>query len=71
MNQPTPQPTLKLGTSTYSYWHFLPEKTPIETVLDEAHKLGLHGIEILQHQLASEETVPRQIHGYQAAATCY
>ncbi|MEZ4864760.1 MAG: sugar phosphate isomerase/epimerase family protein [Caldilineaceae bacterium] len=49
------QPTLRLGTSTYSYWHFLPEKTPIETVLDEAHKLGLHGIEILHRQLASEE----------------
>jgi sugar phosphate isomerase/epimerase len=50
------QPTLRLGTSTYSYWHFLPEKTPIETVLDAAHNLGLHGIEILQRQLASEES---------------
>ena len=56
MTQPTPQPMVRLGTSTYSYWHFLPEKTPIETVLDEAHKLGLHGIEILQRQLASEES---------------
>jgi sugar phosphate isomerase/epimerase len=48
-------PILRLGTSTYSYWHFTPEKTPIETVLDEAHKLGLHGVEILHRQLASEE----------------
>lgn len=48
-------PPLRLGTSTYSYWHFTPEKTPIETVLDAAHKLGLHGVEILQRQLASEE----------------
>jgi sugar phosphate isomerase/epimerase len=49
-------PVLRLGTSTYSYWHFTPEKTPIEHVLDEAHRLGLHGVEILQRQLASEET---------------
>jgi L-ribulose-5-phosphate 3-epimerase len=48
-------PILRLGASTYSYWHFTPEKTPIETVLDEAHKLGLHGVEVLHRQLASEE----------------
>lgn len=46
---------LRLGTSTYSYWHFLPEKVPIETVMDEAHTLGLQGIEILHRQMASEE----------------
>lgn len=48
-------PTLRLGTSTYSYWHFTPEKTPIETVMDEAHKLGLSGVEILHRQMESEE----------------
>jgi L-ribulose-5-phosphate 3-epimerase len=46
---------LRLGTSTYSYWHFTPEKVAIETVLDEAHKLGLHGVEILHRQMESEE----------------
>lgn len=51
----TDKPVLRLGTSTYSYWHFTPEVTPIEHVLDEAHKLGLNGIEILQRQLASED----------------
>ncbi len=51
----TASPTLRLGTSTYSYWHFTPEVTPIETVLTAAHELGLHGIEILHRQLASEE----------------
>lgn len=50
-----PQPTLRLGTSTYSYWHFTPKKVPIETVMDEAHKLGLNGIEILHRQMESEE----------------
>ncbi|MDQ3248205.1 MAG: sugar phosphate isomerase/epimerase [Chloroflexota bacterium] len=51
----TTNPTLRLGTSTYSYWHFTPEVTPIEHVLDEAHKLGLAGVELLHRQLASEE----------------
>lgn len=47
--------TLRLGTSTYSYWHFTQEKTPIETVLDEAAKLDLYGVELLHRQMASEE----------------
>src|SRR6476620_11713467 len=51
----TIQPALRLGTPTYSYWHFTPQVTPIEHVLDEAHKLGLNGIEILQRQLTSED----------------
>lgn len=49
------KPTLRLGTSTYSYWHFTPEKTPIEDVIDAAHVLGLNGIEILHRQMESEE----------------
>ena len=46
---------LRLGTSTYSYWHFTPEKVPIEYVIDQAQALGLAGVEIVQQQLASEE----------------
>jgi len=46
---------LRLGTSSYSYWHFLPEKVPLETVLDAAAKLGLSGVEILHRQMESEE----------------
>lgn len=48
-------PTLRLGTSSYSYWHFTPEKVPLATVMDEAHKIGLNGVEILHRQMASEE----------------
>ena len=48
-------PHLRLGTSTYSYWHFTPEKTPIEYVFEQAHKLGLNGVELLHRQMASEE----------------
>jgi sugar phosphate isomerase/epimerase len=49
------KPALRLGTSTYSYWHFTPEITPIEYILEQAHQLGLHGVELLHRQLASEE----------------
>src|SRR5256885_11615174 len=46
---------MKLGTSTYSYWHFRSEKVPIETVLERAAALELDGVEILHRQMASEE----------------
>lgn len=49
---PTP---LRLGVSSYSYWHFTPEKTPLEYVIDQAHDLGLMGVEIIQQQLESED----------------
>ncbi len=45
---------LRLGVSTYSYWHFTPERFPIDPVLEAAHELGLHGVEILHQQLESE-----------------
>jgi sugar phosphate isomerase/epimerase len=47
--------TLRLGTSTYSYWHFTKEVTPIEYVLEQANELGLAGVEILHRQMASED----------------
>ncbi|MBI1294607.1 TIM barrel protein [bacterium] len=50
-----PSTPLRLGTSTYSYWHFLPEKVPIETVMDAAHALGLQGVEILHRQMESDD----------------
>lgn len=46
---------LRLGTSTYSFWHFKPEKVPIETVMHHAHDMGLDGVEILHAQMDSEE----------------
>lgn len=46
---------LRLGTSTYSYWHFTKEHVPIEYVIDKAHELGLAGVELLHRQLESEE----------------
>jgi sugar phosphate isomerase/epimerase len=45
---------IKLGISTYSYWHFLPKKVPIETVIKKASALGVEGLDILHRQLESE-----------------
>jgi len=47
---------LRLGTSTYSFWHFLPEKIPIENIIKKAYEMGLAGIEVLHVQLQSDET---------------
>lgn len=46
---------VKLGISTYSYWHFTPEKVPIETVIDQACELGVEGVDILHRQMESED----------------
>jgi len=50
-----PQRRIKLGISTYSYWHFKPVKVPIETVIDQACALGVEGVDILHRQMESEE----------------
>lgn len=47
---------LRIGTSTYSFWHFSEVKTPIEYVMDQAYKLELDGVEILEVQLESKDT---------------
>ena len=36
------KPRIKLGISSYSYWHFKTAKVPIETVIDKAAALGFH-----------------------------
>jgi len=45
----------KIGTSTYSFWHFLPEKVPIGFVMERARQLDLDGVEILHVQMESED----------------
>ena len=52
---------MKLGVSTYSYWHFKPERVPIEHVIEEAARLELDGVEILHQQMASEANPYLQI----------
>ncbi len=42
---------VKLGISTYSYWHFRPPKVSIETVIEKASELGVEGVDILHRQM--------------------
>jgi sugar phosphate isomerase/epimerase len=51
---PSPQ-RIRIGVSTYSYWHFDKVKYPIEKVIENAAKLGFDGVEILHRQMESEE----------------
>lgn len=46
---------VRLGVSSYSYWHFRGPKFPIESVIDRAAGLGLQGVEVLHRQMESEE----------------
>lgn len=46
---------VKLGISSYSYWHFDPVRTPIRHVIDEAARLGVNGVDILHRQMESED----------------
>ncbi len=57
---------IKLGISSYSYWHFTPEKTPIETVIDKAAVLGVEGVDILHRQMDCAELGPLDatVHAY-------
>ncbi|HSH15395.1 MAG TPA: TIM barrel protein [Verrucomicrobiae bacterium] len=50
------KPEVKLGISTYSYWHFRDPKVPIETVIDEAARYEVAGVDILHRQMDAEDT---------------
>jgi sugar phosphate isomerase/epimerase len=52
--------------STYSYWHFKPEKYPIEKVIEHAAAVGFEGVEILHRQMADE--TPAYVNGLKKAA---
>jgi sugar phosphate isomerase/epimerase len=50
-------PTPRFAVSSYSYWHFKPERYPIEKVIDEAARLGFDGVEVLHRQMTDESPV--------------
>jgi L-ribulose-5-phosphate 3-epimerase len=51
-----PEPRNRIAVSTYSFWHFRDEKTPIETCIDKAAAMGFDGVEILHVQMGDDET---------------
>lgn len=46
---------MKIGISSYSYWHFRDPKVPLETVIDKAAALGADGVDVLHQQMESED----------------
>lgn len=46
---------MKIGVSSYSFWHFEERKVPIEYVIQRAYEMELDGIEILEVQMESKE----------------
>src|SRR5262245_19079632 len=46
---------IRIGVSTYSYWHFDRVKYPIEKVIENAARIGFDGVEILHRQMESED----------------
>ena len=46
---------IKLGISSYSYWHFRPPKVSIQKVIDKAAHLGVEGVDVLHRQMDSEK----------------
>lgn len=46
---------VKLGISTYSYWHFKTKRVPIEHVIEQAGELGAPAVDILHRQMESED----------------
>jgi sugar phosphate isomerase/epimerase len=55
---PDPRRRIRLGISTYSYWHFRSERVPIETVIEKAADLGVCGVDILHRQMDIPEQAP-------------
>jgi L-ribulose-5-phosphate 3-epimerase len=56
---PSPKPVNRIGTSTYSFWHF--GKNPhdiqdVEKCIDLAADMGFDAVEILQQQLRDQST---------------
>ncbi len=47
-------PRIRLGVSSYSYWHFKKDKYPMEKVIESAAELGFDGVEILHVQMEQE-----------------
>lgn len=59
--QPVPalfKKRIKLGISTYSYWHFDEKKFPVTTVIERAAEIGVEGVDVLHRQMELPERAP-------------
>jgi len=45
---------LRIGVSTYSFWHFRPQRVEVASCIDSAADMGFDGVEILHRQMSGE-----------------
>jgi L-ribulose-5-phosphate 3-epimerase len=64
MGQQPVKRRIKLGISTYSYWHFEGKKFPVEQVMDKAADLGVEGVDIMLQQMETDGKSPQEITAY-------
>lgn len=55
----TPLRPVRFGVSTYSFWQFRKEPSPIEDCIDRAARMGFDGVEILQVQMGDDQSTAR------------
>ncbi|MDX2148879.1 MAG: sugar phosphate isomerase/epimerase family protein [Planctomycetota bacterium] len=53
--QSTPQRPLRIGVSTYSYWHFRGDKPDLLELIDRSASYGFDGVEILHQMMPTED----------------
>ncbi len=58
---------MRVGVSSYSFWHFRGAPYPLERVLEDAARMGAAGCEVLEVQLG-EDTSLRRLHGLRRRA---
>ncbi len=59
---------LRIGVSTYSFWHFKGERVEIASCIEQAAQMGFDGVEILHQQMAGESNTYLQ--GLKRRAFC-
>lgn len=56
---PAPLRPVRFGVSTYSFWQFRKDPSPIEECIDRAARMGFDGVEILQVQMGDDQSTAR------------
>ena len=59
---PAEKKRVKLGLSSYSYWHFRPPKVSIETVIDKAAELEIVSFSLQRPGVSAAEPRVTEIH---------
>ncbi|MHB1035616.1 MAG: sugar phosphate isomerase/epimerase family protein [Pirellulales bacterium] len=52
--QPPKNRPLRIGVSTYSFWHFTDQRVEVAGCIEQAAEMGFDGVEILHQQMSSE-----------------